>query len=122
MSIFKKSREDNYLCYIPKRNHEQWEVRDGRVFLVFQHDKLVEKFSRWLVKKPYISDLELDEAGSQVWSYIDGRSTVYEIGQKLLQNFGGEFDPKYKRLILYLNYLNKKGWIQFARGSQVQAI
>ncbi|MDQ7094613.1 PqqD family protein [Desulfosporosinus sp. PR] len=121
MSILRqKKREDNYLCYIPRRQHKQWEIRDGKVLLLFEHDKLIEKFARWLVKKPYSSDLELDEIGSQVWSYIDDRSTVFEIGQKLQTDFGAEFDPRYQRLISYLNYLNKKGWILFRRSPQME--
>lgn len=106
---------DNYLCYIPVRKHQQWQIQNGKVFLLFKHDKLVEKFLRWLVKKPYTSDLELDQAGSHVWQYIDGQATVFEISQKLQQDFGSDFDPGYQRLITYLNYLNKKGWISFTR-------
>lgn len=121
MSILRqKNKEDNYLAYIPRRQFEQWEIRDGKVLLLFEHDKLVEKFARWLVKKPNSSDLELDEVGSKVWSYIDGQSTVFEIGRKLQSDFGAEFDPKYQRLITYLNYLNKKGWILFTKGPQRQ--
>ncbi|WP_041276426.1 PqqD family protein [Desulfosporosinus acidiphilus] len=119
-SLKKKNKEDNYLCYIPWKQHQQWELRNGKVFLFFEHDKFVEKFARWLVKKPYISDVELDDLGSQVWSLIDGKCTVFEIGQKLQNLFGTEFDPKYQRLISYLNYLNKKGWILFKRGPQLQ--
>jgi len=118
MAVFKKERQDNYLCYIPKKKHQQWELRNGKVFLLFEHDKAAEKFARWLVKKPYASDIELDEPGSKVWSYIDGQSTVFEIAGRMQEEFGDEFDPRYQRLIAYLNYLNKKGWISFDRGPQ----
>jgi len=120
MPAVKKPRQDNYLCYIPRKKHQQWQVNEGKVILLFDHNKPAEKFARWLVKKPYTSDMELDEAGSKVWSYIDGESTVFDISKKIRMDFGDEFDPDYRRLIAYLNYLNKKGWISFLRGPQEQ--
>jgi hypothetical protein len=119
--IFKKGekkKEDNFLLYIPKRKHEAFEVKKGTVKLIFHHDKLVEKFIRWLVKKPNISDVELDKVGSVVWTLIDGESSVYDIGQGLINEFGSSCEPVYDRLIMYLRYLNKKGWVSFERGKQ----
>jgi hypothetical protein len=115
-------KEDNFLLYIPKIKHEVWEVRDDKVYLVFHHDRIIEKFIRWLVKKPNISDMQLDEIGSEVWKCIDGQKSVYEIGQELVNNFGEKIDPVYDRLIMYLRFLNRKGWISFERGNQKEAI
>lgn len=114
----KKQKEDNFLLYIPKRKEIAWEEKDGKVYLVFQHEKVAEKFMRWLVKKPYISDLELDNLGSSTWKLIDGNNSVFGIGQRLLKEYGSKCEPVYDRLILYLRYLNKKGWISFDRGNQ----
>jgi hypothetical protein len=111
-------KEDNFLLYIPKKKHEAFEVAKGKVKLIFYHDRLVEKVMRWLVKKPYVSDIELDNLGSSVWLLIDGEKSVYDIGQGLLKEFGKNCDPVYDRLIMYLRYLNKKGWISFERGNQ----
>lgn len=118
---FKKEKkdQDNFLLYIPKKKHEKWEVKNGTVYLIFEHDKTAEKFARWLVKKPYVSDVELDELGSAVWQLIDGKRTLHEIGVKLVEQFGEKCDPIYDRLIMYIRHLNKKGWISFDRGPQV---
>ncbi len=119
--IFKKGekkKEDNFLLYIPKLNHETFEVKKDVVKLIFHHNKPIEKFVRWLVKKPLISDVELDKVGSKVWTLIDGKSSVYDIGQGLLNEFGKSCEPVYDRLIMYLRYLNKKGWISFEKGNQ----
>lgn len=113
-----KRKEDNFLVYIPRKKHETFEVKKGRVKLIFYHNKAAEKFVRWLFKKPTVSDLELDKLGSSVWLLIDGKSSVYDIGQSLLKEFGASCDPVYERLIMYLRYLNKKGWIAFERGNQ----
>ena len=114
----KTKKEDNFLLYIPKKKHETFEVNKGIVKLVFYHDKFAEKALRWLVKKPYISDMELDQLGSRVWLLIDGKKSVYDIGQDILNEFGSSCEPVYDRLIMYLRYLNKKGWISFERGNQ----
>lgn len=114
----KKEKDDNFLLYIPKKKHEKWEIRKGNVWLIFNHDKAVERFMRWLVKKPTTSDVELDQIGSSVWKYIDGKDTVYDIGQKLIIEYGDKMDPVYDRLIMYLRHLNKKGWISFTKQEQ----
>lgn len=114
----KNKKEDNFLMYIPKKKHETFEVNKGIVKLIFYHDKFAEKLIRWLVKKPFVSDMELDKVGSKVWLLIDGKSSVYDIGQGLLKEFGSSCEPVYDRLIMYLRFLNKKGWISFERGQQ----
>lgn len=111
----KKTKEDNFLLFVPKKKHNDWEMKDGKVFLIFHHDKTIEKFIRWLVKKPYISDIELDEIGSAVWEIIDGKNSVYEISNKLVERFGDKCHPIYDRLIMYLRYLNRRGLIAFDR-------
>lgn len=102
------------MLYIPEHKHDEWEVRNKKVFLVFQHDSFAERLARWLVKKPYVSDIELDELGSVTWQLIDGKNTVYDIAQKLTEKFGEKCQPINERLIMYLRYLNRKGWIRFA--------
>ncbi|WP_163195187.1 PqqD family protein [Clostridium thermarum] len=114
----KKKKEDNFLLYVPKRKHTNWKDEKGKVYLIFQHDKPAEKFLRWLVKKPYVTDLELDALSSSAWRIIDGKKSVYEIGQCLLKQYGSYCQPINERLIMFLRYLNKKGWISFERGKQ----
>lgn len=112
-------KEDNFMLYIPKRKIETFEVSKGTVKLLFYHNKWIEKFLRWLVKRPYISDVELDKLGSRVWLLIDGNNSVHEIGKIISQEFGESVDPVYDRLLMYLRYLNRRGWIVFNRGDQV---
>lgn len=108
------SQNNNYLLFVPLKKHFDWKVEEKSIKLIFYHDRMAERFLRWLVKKPLASDLEFDKAGSIVWLAIDGHRTVYEIWEMLNQEFGADYDPDYKRLILFLNYLNKKGWITFS--------
>jgi len=109
---------DNFLLYVPAKKHKYYEIKKGKVFLIFHHDKPVEKIMRWLIKKPYVSDIELDTMGSRVWELINGQNTVYDIGKELIKVYSKECEPVYDRLILYIRYLIKKGWISFDRGNQ----
>jgi len=115
-----KKEDDNFLLYVPDKKHKEFEIKEGKVLLIFHHDKPVEKFMRWLIKKPFISDIELDTTGSRVWELINGQNTVYEIGQQLIKLYGKSCEPVYDRLILYIRYLIKKGWISIDRGDQAK--
>jgi hypothetical protein len=122
MKFKEKKIQDNFLQYIPKKKHKTWELREGKVFLIFNHDKMVEKFLRWLVKKPYTSDIELDDLGSRIWQLIDGESSIIKIGEEILKQCGKSCEPVYDRLSMYFGYLNRKGWVSFERGLQEQKI
>ena len=111
-------KQDNFLLYVPKKKHETWEIRENKVYLIFYHNKAIERFVRWLVRKPNVSDMVLDELGSKVWLLIDGKTTVYDIGKKFEDKFGSKCQPVYERLIMYIRYLNRRGWISFDRGNQ----
>lgn len=114
----KKTNSDNVLLFIPKKKHETWEVKNHNVYLIFYHNRIMERFSSWLVKKPTVTDVKLDEIGSCVWKLIDGKKNIYELGENLKLQYGEECEPIYNRLIMYLRYLNRMGWIVFERGCQ----
>lgn len=110
--------QDNFLLYIPIKKHFEYEVKNGYVYLIFRHDKAIEKFLRRLLKKSTVSDIKLDDLGTFVWQSIDGKKNVYEIGEDLKKNFGDRCEPVYDRLIMYLRYLSRRGWIAFEKGVQ----
>lgn len=119
MKFRREKHEDNFLLYVPKKKHLTWETdKKNIVKLVFYHDKSVEKFIRWLVKKSRVSDVTLDEIGSATWNLIDGVSSVYDISLKLYEKYGERCNPDNKSLIMYLRHLNRKGWISFDKGDQ----
>jgi hypothetical protein len=118
MRFKNKKQEDNFLLYIPNKKHTTFEEKKGKVKLIFYHDKAIEKFSRWLVKKPRVSDVELDEIGSTTWNLIDGKKSVYDISLKLYEKYGERCNPNNNSLVMYLRYMNRKGWISFEKGEQ----
>ena len=101
-------KQENFLLYIPVKKHKAFEEKNNRVYLIFHHDKLIEKIARKLFKKPAITDIELDELGSEVWRLIDGDKNI-------LQKFGEKCEPVNERLILFIRYLNKRNWINFKK-------
>lgn len=130
----KYDEKDNFLIYIPVIKHETWEVKKGLVYLIFHHNKFAERLLRKLSKKrPAISDIKLDKIGSTVWLNIDGEKTVYELGQCLLKmpelkkeyanitekDYIDGCHPIYQRLIMFLRYVSKKGWISFKLPDEV---
>lgn len=108
-----KKAEDNFLLFVPHIKHETWEEKEDGVYLIFYHNHPVQKLANWLVKKPNKSDIKLDELGSEVWKSMDGSRNIYDIGQLVRAKFGESCEPLYDRLVLYLRYLNRRGWIYF---------
>lgn len=117
--FFKKKRQakeapvDNFLLFVPHKKHEEWVEKQGSVYLIFHHNHPVQRLANWLVKKSSVSDLKLDSLGSEVWKAIDGKRSIYQIGEVIKQKFGADCEPLYDRLIMFVRYLNRRGWIYF---------
>lgn len=111
----KEKSQENFLLYKPLRKIEQWEVNDEKVKLFFYHNKPIERFMRWLIKKSKVSDIELDEMGSMVWQHCDGTQTVYDIAVAMMKKFNDTEQNSIDRLIMFLRYLSRKGWIVFEK-------
>ncbi len=105
--------EDNFLLFVPHIKHEDWEEKKGSVYLIFYHNHPIQKAANWLVKKPNKSDIKLDELGSAVWKSIDGSRNIFELGELIRDKFGESCEPLYDRLVPFLRYLNRRGWIYF---------
>lgn len=109
----KMKSKENFILYIPKIVHKNYTVDNGRVTLIFEHNKIAERFARWLVKKSNISDIEFDENCSAAWLLIDGKRNLYEIAAEMSGKTGDSIDISTERLVMYIRYLYKKGWIRF---------
>ena len=111
----KERSEENFLLFRPLRKIEHWEVNDEKVKLIFEHNKPIEKFTRRLIKKSKFSDIELDEMGSMVWKLCDGNKTVYDIALAMVKKFNDTEQNAIHRLIIFLKYFSRKGWITFEK-------
>lgn len=105
--------QDNFLLFVPHIKHTEWIEKEGSVFLIFHHNHPIQKLANWLVKKSSTTDMKFDDLGSAVWKAIDGKRNIYEIGIIIKGKFGDSCEPVYDRLIMYIRYLNRRGWIYF---------
>lgn len=108
-----KNDKYNFLLYVPVIKHTNFTEKDGLVTLYFKHDKPIEKFASWLVRKSNVSDLTLDQQGSTAWLLMDGEKNIYEIAMEMSQVFGETKETAIEKLITYSTYLSRKGWIHF---------
>jgi hypothetical protein len=104
----------NFLLYIPEIKYNNYKVdKNNIVTLYFEHNKSVERFARWLVKKNNISDIVFDEKSSLVWLLIDGKRSIYEIMLQMSRQLGDTEEVAIERLVMYIRYIARKGWIKF---------
>lgn len=62
---------------------------------------------------PVRSHIVLDKFGSFIWTKMDGRHTVEEIGTMLYQQFGDEVEPLEERLEEHFQALKRHRFIVF---------
>lgn len=103
----------NFSMYVPEIRHNEWEFKDGKVTLYFKVNDPVKRFAAWLVKKSPSCDVEFDEMCSQVWLAIDGEKSVYDISKIMAEKYNEEINKSLYRLITYMRYVAKKGWVSF---------
>lgn len=104
--------ETNFLDLIPVRLHDNYKEVDGAIHLIFNHDKLIEKFLRWMVKKGATSTLELDKLSSNAWKGFDGKNTVYDVINLLLEKEEDTYASMEQRVIMFIKLLLKKKLIK----------
>ena len=110
----KKKNAENYVDRIPRINGKKWELlEDDIVEVTVENTGFYNTLAQKLFKKPRYSFIKLDEYGSCVWQQIDGKKTIYEIGQILKKERKGASNQLYERLSTYFGILEKNGYITF---------
>ncbi|SFG62290.1 PqqD family protein [Oribacterium sp. WCC10] len=74
-------------------------------------NRLAQKF----FKKPKISYIHIEGMGSFIFGCIDGKKSVYEIGQMVHDHFGEEAEPLYERLSVYMKSLEKNEFVKLVK-------
>lgn len=113
----KKNRQPkNLLDHVPCHAVDlEWQTEEnGTVTLLVKNKGLFNRIAQKLFKKPPISYVHLDEMGSVVWPLIDGKSTVFAIGEQLKAQLGEAAEPLYERLAQFLNILKSYDFITWA--------
>jgi hypothetical protein len=97
----------------PERNDAiLWqEERDGMVILTVSRTDWLARFLRWLTARPLKRRIELDEIGSLVWKLCDGRHTVGEIAEELVQRYRLMRREALASLAEFLTQLRRRGLV-----------
>lgn len=111
----KNNTKKNYVDRIPMINDKKWEVlEDGIVEITVENTGFYNTLAQKLFKKPRYSFIKLDEYGSYVWQQIDGKKSIYEIGQSLEKKYNEAGQKLYERLSAYFGILASNKYIVFA--------
>lgn len=106
-------KDGNYLDKIPKVN-KKWELtKEGVVEITVENKGMFHTIAQKVFKKPRFSFIKLDEYGSCVWQQIDGKQTIYEIGQILKEKHAGAAEQLYERLSRFMGILEQNKYIVF---------
>lgn len=110
----KKTKADNYLDYIFEKNTAyEWSTdENGQVTILQENKGVFNTLAQKFLKKPRISQIHMEEFGSFIWTLIDGKMTVYEIGQKVSEHFGDKAEPLYERLSVYMKQLENCDFVK----------
>lgn len=105
-------KNQNYLDYIPIKSNEITDyLEKENVVVELDHTG----FFHWLAVKlyhvPRKTQYKLDVYGSKVWKFMNGSRTIDEIALEMRQEFGGEIEPLYERLTLFIRSLEMAGML-----------
>ena len=103
-----KNNEDVLSIIFKIKDSLEYEIdKDGIVVVLEKQDHKIQRFLRKLrIKIPMYRKITLDEYSSEVFTQIDGKKTVKEIGESLDNRFGEKVHPLYERLLVFLNHID----------------
>ena len=104
---------NNFLDYVYRINDElTWTLSEsGEVIVDMENKGFTNRIAQKLFKKPKVSHITLEGIGSFIFTCIDGKRTVYDIGQLVQDKYKDEANPLYERLSVYIKQLDNLGFI-----------
>ena len=119
MNFFKRReilKKTNFLDLIPMRTHGHRIGADGLVNVIFPKFGNP-RFARWFIpnRKPTEITIKLEKFGSSTWQAIDGKKTMQEICDILLEKYGDEIQPVTERMSKYISLIYQHDHITFAQ-------
>ncbi|WP_313342446.1 PqqD family peptide modification chaperone [Sedimentibacter sp.] len=110
---YKQGKDEyNFVLYVPEITHNDWHIVDGKVLLNFKINNPITKFVGYILKKEPKKDMLFDNMCTSVWLLIDGERSIYEIA-KIQNHNKEEFKEDLRRLIEFIKYISKQGWIKY---------
>ncbi len=106
------TKQDNFLDYVFKISDDlTWTLNEsGEVIIEMENTGFANRIAQKFFKKPKVSYITLEGMGSFIFTCIDGKRSVFEIGQLLSDKYGEEAEPLYERLSVYMKKLEEVGF------------
>lgn len=113
-----KYTSPNYLEFIPiPANGLKYDVTDGKVTIFQENTGMFNRIAQFVLKKPAISQIHLDEMGNFIWPHINGKNTIMDIAKIIKDEYGDKAEPLYNRVVQYFKTLASYGFIEFVEPS-----
>lgn len=105
--------KDNFLDYVFSiKDDLTWTLKEsGEVIVAMENKGFTNKIAQKFFKKPEVSYITLEGMGSFIFTCIDGKRSVYDIGNLVHDKFGDEAEPLYERLSVYMKHLEQVGFV-----------
>jgi hypothetical protein len=119
MNFFKRRqilKATNFLDLIPMRIQGHRMGDDGLVNIIIPKFGN-QRFARWFIplRKPTQITIKLEKFGSSSWLLMDGKRSMQEICDILLQEYGDEIQPVTERMSKYVSLLYHQDHVTFAQ-------
>lgn len=108
--------QDVYLKQVPIIKEDlEYSTNDGIVSVHVNNQHRIQRVLRKIgFNIPKQTKIALDEYSSFVFLQIDGKQSIYQIGQKLQSEFGSDSEPLYERLVTFIDFLeDDRRWVLF---------
>lgn len=106
--------KDNFLDYVFKVSDDlAWTLSEsGEVIVEMENKGFTNRIAQRFFHKPAVSHISLEGMGSFIFTCIDGKRSVFDIGAVLREKYGREAEPLYERLSVYMKRLEELGFIK----------
>ena len=104
---------NNYLDFVYAINEDlSWSLNEaGQVVVEMENKGFANRVAQKFFKRPAVSHITLEGLGSFIFSSIDGKRSIYDIGLLVHDKFGDEAEPLYERLSTYMTRLDQLNFI-----------
>jgi hypothetical protein len=108
------TNKENYLDFVYAINSDLiWTLSEsGEVIVEMENKGFTNRVAQKFFKKPAVSKITLEGMGSFIWTCIDGKRSVFDIGGLVHDKYGDEAEPLYERLSVYMKHLEQVGFVK----------
>ncbi len=103
----------NFVLYVPEIKHKAYRVNDDSRVVLELDIPPAKRLMGWLANRKPVSDMELDALSSAAWLKMDGTRSILDIARLQSEETGDDVDESARRLVAFMRYLAKRGWIRF---------